>query len=280
MRGYYAPNLTGADYKYIVVNFADFTIDTGSAITLASGTVTAGTYSGGSLGGRYFYTLTNQAYRFSGYNNVSFPRDSYFYSNSNPTVGIQIPLSPTFAWTASTGAYASGNFGTVYIPTAAQGYTFYTGQTLVAYNTQYNQYALATVNSYNDSVPTLSINNPFWGTMGAAGGTGWYLMNYGLNYNQTTAPAYIYINATARNVCIQARNTDGTWFDWTAVCELENPLNLGNNWGLTTGYMISNSGFTLNVNSGIGFNVYNITQTDASVYTKVLINVAAYTFSN
>ena len=273
MRGYYAPNLTGADYKYIVVNFADFTIDTGSAIILATGTVTAGTYSAGSLGGRYFYTISNQAYRFSGYNNVSFPRDSYFYPNATPTVGIQIPLSPTFAWTQTTGNYASGNFGTAYIPTTAQGYTFYPGQTLVAYNSQYNQYALATVNSYNDSVPTLSINNPFWGTLNAASANGWYLMNYGLNYNQTTAPAYIYISATARHVCIQARNTDGTWFDWTAVCELENPLNLGNNWGLTTGYMISNSGFTLNANNGNGFNGYGNNAQNMANYVN--INIAA-----
>ena len=245
-RAYYAPNLTGADYKYIIVNLMDYTIDTGTAVSV---TVSSG---------RNFYSFSTGSYRFNHYNNVSFPRDSYFYSNSTPTVGIQIPLSPTFDFTANSGAYSSGNFGTINLPTASQGYCFYPGQTLVAYNPQYNAYALATVSAYTDSSapPLLSMNAPVWSSLNSSAGSGWYLMNYGLNYNQSSSPAYIYINATARHVCIQARNTDGTWFDWTAVTELENPLGLSNNWGLTTGYMSSNSGYTMNVNSGYGFSGY------------------------
>lgn len=244
-RAFYAPNLSGSDYKYIVVNFMDLTIDTGTAVSQTS------------VGGRNIMSLTNTAYRFNHYNNVSFPRDSYFYSNTTPTVGYQIPITPSFALSVATGAISSGNFGTLILPATSQGYALYPGQVLTAYSTQYNVYAVATVSTYTDTTATVVINSPFWSPINATATSAWYLMNFGLNYNQTTAPAYVYINATARNVCIQCRNTDGTWQDWTAVTELENPLSLSNNWGLTTGYMIGNSGYTINANNGTGFEIFS-----------------------
>jgi hypothetical protein len=64
---------------------------------------------------------------------------------------------------------------------------------------------------------------------------------------RTGTPSYIYVSASARHVAIQAKYHDGTWSEWHAVMETENPTNVPVPSILTTGFMISNSGYTNNV---------------------------------
>jgi hypothetical protein len=251
-RVYYAPNLTGSVYKYMCINWADLSIDTAQLFTLGS---LSGSY--------YYYSGTNTAYRFNHYYNMNYPRSSYFYSNTSPTTGIQIPLYPGFVWTNYSGYYNSGGFGTITLATN-QGYTFYPNQTLAAYSPSSGHYALATVSSWSDSSGSLTMNNPYFGTTNAGNYTDWILVNYQPSYNfpGNQNPVYIYINATARSCTIQFRDIDGTWQDWNAVCETENPLGLQNNWGLTTGYMISNTGYTEVANGIYGWQASGVAGTN------------------
>lgn len=249
-RVYYAPNLTGSPYKYICVNWMDLSIDTAQAFAL------------GTLNGSYYYySGTNTAYRFNHYQHFSYPRDSYFYSNTNPTIGTQVTLNPSFIWynqsqgnQYNSNNYSSGGFGTITL-TASLGYAFYPGQLLVAYSPSTGNYSLATVASWTESSGSLVMNNPFFGTANGSTYTDWVLLNTNLAYNTPSnySPAYVYITATARHIAIQTRNIDGVWNDWNTVCELENPLGLQNNWGLTTGYMAGNTGYTEVANGNNGY---------------------------
>jgi hypothetical protein len=290
-RVYYAPNLTGSPYKYICVNWMDLSIDTAQAFAL------------GTLNGSYYYySGTNTAYKFNHYQHFSYPRDSYFYSSTNPTIGTQVTLSPNFVWlNQSAGSnqytsniYSSGGFGTITLA-ASLGYAFYPGQLLVAYSPSTGNYSLATVASWTESSGSLVMNNPFFGTANGSTSTDWVLLNTNLAYNTPSnySPAYVYITATARHIAIQTRNIDGVWNDWNTVCELENPLGLQNNWGLTTGYMAGNTGYTEAVNGGngylpqgfalntTGFSVIGVSNTtNYSVSNGALNRQTPVTFSN
>jgi hypothetical protein len=132
---------------------------------------------------------------------------------------------------------------------------------------------MATVAGFNDATGALTMNNILHATSAASVATDWTLIVPNtLQYNQYTSPAYVYVSASARHLAIQTRNVDGVWNDWTAVCELENPLNLTGctPWGLTTGYMSSNSGYTEVTNGTVGFAPYTLNST----YT--ISNLARY----
>lgn len=251
-RVYYAYNLSGPIYKYIRLNLIDLTIDTAMVFTVSTN------------GGQTFYSGTNQAYRFNHYQHTAYPRDYYINNTTSPTSsGTSVSLGGA-SHTVNTNTGLSGglpfNGSNALSFTTNAGWPFYPGQVLMAYSVGSGNYSWFTVSSWTENTGTLVASNVSFATTAGSNRSDWALLYPGtLNYNNSLNPAYVYISCTARHICIQTRHTDGTWNDWISVTEFENPLGLSNgslsttataSWGLTTGYMSGNSGYTINANSG------------------------------
>jgi hypothetical protein len=269
-RVYQAPvtNSGAATYpqKYVKINLMDLTLDTATAYTANASTT--GTLS-------QTFNATNPAYRFNHYQHLSYPRDSYFYragsdAGTQPyqiggnqlavgsTTGAGINSAIVAAnitsntWTIgqttgmnSTQQASPTGFPTISLNTGT-GYQFYPGQQVNLYSPSTGHYVVTNVNQYNDANGQLYLNTLLHSTAAGVVVTDWALLAPTLAYNTSTSPAYVYVSASARHIAIQTRNVDGTFNDWCAVVEMENPLGLTTapTWGLTTGYMSANSGYT------------------------------------
>ena len=250
---FYAYNLTGTVYKFIRLNLYDLTIDT------------ALTYSGGST----FYNGNTYAARQCHFQHMSYPRDYYINTTGNLTAAANLGTnvtSPAFTRNNISANIPSGAFGATSVIAfgAVAGLPVYPGMAIAAYSPSSGNYAMSTVNAYNDSTGNLTIDAPYHTTAVGSDYTDWVILWPGtLNYNNSLNPCYVYISATARHICIQSRNYDGVWNDWMAVTEYENPLGISSglpnstgsfatNYGLTTGFMSGNSGYVDWINGGLG----------------------------
>lgn len=241
-RMFYNYNLTGTVIKYVRLNLYDLTIDTTPTFSAAQ------TYTP-----QWTYTLGNPSYRFQHYYQLSFPRDSYYFTGTSPTTTIgPASISPSFTLggNLNQGTYfASPSTNTLAITViggSSSGAPFYPGQVVAYVSASSGNYALATVTTYNDTTGQITVSAPFFATTTSSNYGDWYFCPWigNLGYNTISAPAYVYISASARHICIQTRCADGTWNDWVALTELENPTNATYPWGITTGYMSGSSGVT------------------------------------
>ena len=262
-RVYWAYNLTGSIYKYIRLNLIDLTVDTAMVYTATT------------TGGQTFYTGTNEAYRFNHFQHVNYPRDYYINNTTTPTSTgtVASNTTPSFAVSTVTGIATNSNFfngsntnSTAF--TSTQGWPFYPGQPIISYSVGSGNYAYGTVSSWSENTGTLVMGGIDFATTSGANRTDWVLLYPGvLNYNNSLNPAYVYISCSARHFTIQTRHTDGTWNDWIAITEYENPLGLSAaslsttaaaSWGLTTGYMSGNSGYVFATTASSGLLPTNI----------------------
>lgn len=267
-RVYQSATLSGSSaLKYCKINLMDLSVDTAN-VYVANTTIATSVY----------YQSTAQAYRYNHWQHFSYPRDAYFYRAAGTDAGTTAytvgtataPLGntggtvTTGSWTIATGT--SGNTGYPSATswsiamTSGQGWQFYPGQNLVLYSPSTGHYCVSNVNIYNDTLGTLFMNPIVHATAAASVATDWTLLApQTLAYNQYASPAYVYVSASPRHLAIQTRNVDGTWNDWSSVCELENPLGVNvPSYGVTTGYMLGNSGYTEVTNGTIGFANANI----------------------
>jgi hypothetical protein len=251
-RVYWTYNLTGPVYKYIRLNLIDLTIDTAGQYTLSV------------VGSQNFYTATYQAYRLSHYQHLDYPRDYYMTNTTSPlgTGSTASAASPAFTISVNGANLTSGSFfsgATTTAYAANQGWPFYPGQQISLFSVSTGNYAISTISTWNEGTGTLTANVPLHASSSGSTYSDWVVLWPGvLNYNNSLNPAYVYISCSPRHICIQTRHTDGVWNDWIAVCEVENPLGFSlssmsttttSSWGITTGYMSGNSGYTLNANT-------------------------------
>lgn len=271
-RVYQSSTLSGQTTKYVRINLMDLTLDTATAFSANSST----------SGAAVVYNGTNQAYRFNHYQHLQYPRDAFFYRSGSDagtqpyTIGgnqlaVGIASIQGAINAANLGTVAQGNTWILGNTTgmnttqlganpggwpaitlaAGVGYQFYPGQQLMMYSPSTGHYAVTSVSQYNDANGQLYLGTILHATCPGTVVTDWALLAPTLAYNAYSSPAYVYVSASARHMAIQTRNVDGTFNDWCAVCELENPLGLSSSypaWGLTTGYMSGNSGYTETVN--------------------------------
>lgn len=261
-RVYWAHCLTGQVFKFIRLNFADLSIDTAQYFT-------------GAAQSADFPTGTNTAYRINWIHHFSYPLQSYLNTSTTTTANAnQIATSSGWAIvqsavntsgslstaTNSTGAYNVSDLP-MYGSTGSTG-GYGGGLPAVLYSPSTSNYAYTSVNTYLNATGAVTWNNIVHATCSASATGDWtVLWPTMLQYNNSNSPAYVYISATARAVCIQTKNVDGQWNDWTAVTELENPLGVDNGttvgktaWGLTTGMMSANTGSVVRAGAaGLGF---------------------------
>ena len=261
-RVYWAHCLTGQVFKFIRLNFADLSIDTAQYFT-------------GAAQSADFPTGTNTAYRINWIQHFSYPLQSYLNTSTTTTANAN-QITTSSGWTTSQQAnYTAGTISIysnntsvynvsdlpMYGSTGSTG-GYGGGLPAVLYSPSTSNYAYTSVNTYLNSTGSVTWNNIIHATSSAGPISDWtVLWPTMLQYNNSNSPAYVYISATARAVCIQTRNVDGQWNDWTAVTELENPLGVDNGttvgktaWGLTTGMMSANTGSVVRAGAtGFGF---------------------------
>jgi len=230
-RIYSAANLTTGT-KFIKINAMDLHIEHAEAY---SGTTTV--------------TATNAAFRHVNNDHLDYARNLYAESNTSAASFNSLIFSGSSIRSASR---------TITIP-AAQPEVLYPRQFIrVVSRSTPNVWMDGEVISHNNVTGEVIFSSYNVGT-GNTGATitDWSILTHNLKYN-TGTPSYIYVSASARHVAIQAKYHDGTWSEWHAVMETENPTNVPVPSILTTGFMISNSGYTNNVvyssNSSLSLN--------------------------
>ena len=284
-RIFWANCLTGQVWKFIRLNLADLTIDTGRGIGAAGATADE------------YPTLSTTSTRFSHFQNFSYPRDLYInnaVSPTNPAVTPNATVSLGFAggWAIghssinTSGAIITSTAPTSQGPAANAKFPFYAGQNIIFFSPSTGNWAYTTVSSFVDSTGVLTYNPIIHSTYDGTSLSDWVpLYPNTLNYNNSLNPAYIYISATARHVCIQTRNCDGIWNDWTSVSEYENPLLIGSggtqtqtSWGLTTGYTSANTGVVVNANNSLGFEQSGVALNATGLSGLLNNSAGTYTF--
>ena len=261
-RVYWAHCLTGQVFKFIRLNFADLSIDTAQYFT-------------GAAQSADFPTGTNTAYRINWIQHFSYPLQSYLNTATTTTAGAN-QITTSAGWVVTqTSSSTAGIIATATNSTSAYNVSdlpmygstggtggYGGGLPAVLYSPSSSNYAYTSVNTYLNATGAVTWNNIVHATSSATPISDWtVLWPTMLQYNNSSSPAYVYISATARSVCIQTKNVDGQWIDWTAVTELENPLGVDNGttvgktaWGLTTGMMSANTGVVIRAGAtGLGF---------------------------
>jgi len=219
-RIYSAANLTTGT-KFIKINAMDLHIEHAEAY---SGTTTV--------------SATNAAFRHVNNGHLDYTRN--LYAESTTTT-----LSSTSAIILD-GSTIRSTSRTITIP-AAQPEVLYPGQFIrVISRASTNVWFDAEVTDHNNVTGVVTFVPYGVGTGNDTGNrTDFSILTHNLKYN-TGTPSYIYVSASARHVAIQAKYHDGTWAEWHAVMETENPANISIPSILTTGFMVSNSGYTNN----------------------------------
>lgn len=219
-RIYRSANLTTGT-KYIKINALDLHIDHAESY---SGTTTV--------------TATNPAFRHVNNDHLDYARD--LYGDSSSTVSSISSVTLTVSSVRTTNMTIAVPFG--------QTETLYPGQFVRVISRSNSSFWVdGTVVSHNNITGDVVISRYGVGPANTFSSTSdWSILTHKVNYNSGT-PSYIYISASARHVAIQIKHRDGVWADWHAVMETENPAGAELPSILTTGFMISNSGYVNNV---------------------------------
>lgn len=219
-RIYSAANLTTGT-KFIKINALDMHIEHAESY---SGTTTV--------------TATNPAFRHVNNDHLDYARDLY---------GDSLSSVSSITIVAQVGSSVSTTNMTIAIP-AGQTETLYPGQFVRVISRSTSSFWIdGIVVSHNNITGDVVIRRYGLGPANTSSSiSDWSILTHRVNYS-TGTPSYIYISASARHVAIQIKHRDGVWADWHAVMETENPAGAELPSILTTGFMISNSGYVNNV---------------------------------
>lgn len=216
-RIYSSANLTTGT-KFIKINAMDMHIDHAEAY---SGTTTV--------------AATNPAFRRVSNDHLDYEKNLYADSNSST------PASSSIIFT---GTSVIGGSLSLSIPAGLPEVLYPQQYVRLISRSEPNTWLDCVIASHNNVTGAVTMH-PYAAGTGNNGDTltDWSILTHTVKYN-TASPSYIYVSASARHVAIQVKYRDGSYGDWHAVLETENPVGAAIPSILTTGYMVSNSGYT------------------------------------